>query len=174
MSYSIYKPLNFIWSFPGNSMLEFACNAGDTGSTPGSERSPGEGNGNLLQYSFLGNPMDRGLHGLPSIRFQRVRHDWVTKQKQQILFADFLLIIFASIILNKMACNFSFCLSQFFFFNLFSWPQIMIWKVFLLSSFIKVSTFVFVIFFGYAFCEFIFLNSWDECLAHGCLVFLLF
>ena len=36
------------------------ANAGDTGSTPGSGRSPGERNGNLLQYSCLGNPMDRG------------------------------------------------------------------------------------------------------------------
>ena len=32
----------------------------DAGSIPGSGRSPGEGNGNLLQYSYLGNPMDRG------------------------------------------------------------------------------------------------------------------
>ena len=32
----------------------------DLGSIPGSERSPGEGNGNLLQYSHLENPMDRG------------------------------------------------------------------------------------------------------------------
>ena len=32
----------------------------DAGSTPGSGRSPGEGNGNPLQYSCLGNPMDRG------------------------------------------------------------------------------------------------------------------
>ena len=39
------------------------ANAGgvrDAGSIPGSGRSPGEGNGNLLQYSYLGNPMDRG------------------------------------------------------------------------------------------------------------------
>jgi len=33
---------------------------GDTGSIPGWGRSPGEGNGNPLQYSCLGNPMDRG------------------------------------------------------------------------------------------------------------------
>ena len=33
---------------------------GDAGSIPGSGRSPGEGNGNPLQYSCLGNPMDRG------------------------------------------------------------------------------------------------------------------
>ena len=36
-------------------------NARDTGSIPGSERSPGEGNGNPLQYSCLGNARDRGL-----------------------------------------------------------------------------------------------------------------
>ena len=35
-------------------------NAGDVGSIPGSGRSPGEGNGNPLQYSCLGNPMDKG------------------------------------------------------------------------------------------------------------------
>ena len=45
------------------------ANAGDTGSIPGSGRSPGGGNGNLLQQSCLGNPMDRGaqraiVHGV--------------------------------------------------------------------------------------------------------------
>ena len=39
---------------------EFACQAEDLGSTPGSGRSPGERNGNPLQYSCLGNLMDRG------------------------------------------------------------------------------------------------------------------
>ena len=37
-----------------------ACSAGDPGSIPGSGRSPGEGNGNSLQYSCLENPMDGG------------------------------------------------------------------------------------------------------------------
>ena len=37
-----------------------AYNAGDLGSIPGLGRSPGEGNGNPLQYSCLKNPMDRG------------------------------------------------------------------------------------------------------------------
>ena len=36
------------------------ANEGDAGSIPGSGRSPAEGNGNPLQYSSLGNPMDRG------------------------------------------------------------------------------------------------------------------
>ena len=45
------------------------ANARDTGFVPGSGRSPGEGNSNPLQYSHLGNPMDRGawrvtVHGL--------------------------------------------------------------------------------------------------------------
>ena len=39
---------------------ETACNVGDPGSFPGSGRSPGEENGNPLQYSCLENPMDRG------------------------------------------------------------------------------------------------------------------
>ena len=39
---------------------ETACNAGDLVLIPGLEKSPREGNGNTLQYSFLGNPMDRG------------------------------------------------------------------------------------------------------------------
>ena len=44
-------------------------NSGDVGSIPGLGRSPGEGNGNTLQYSCLGNPMDRGtwqtrVHGV--------------------------------------------------------------------------------------------------------------
>ena len=36
-----------------------ACSVGDPGSIPRSERSPGERNGHLLQYSLLGYPMDR-------------------------------------------------------------------------------------------------------------------
>ena len=47
--------------FPGGSEVKaYACNAGDLDLIPGSERSPGKGNGNPLQYSCLGNPIDRG------------------------------------------------------------------------------------------------------------------
>ena len=53
--------------FPGGSEVKAsACNAGDLGSIPGSGRSPGEGDGNPLQYSRLENPMDRGAGGLQS------------------------------------------------------------------------------------------------------------
>ena len=56
--------------FPGGLVVKnLPANAGDTGLIPGSGRSPGEGNGNLLQYSCLGNPMERGawraaVHGV--------------------------------------------------------------------------------------------------------------
>ena len=51
----------------------FACNVGDLGSIPGSGRSPGEGNGNPLQYSSLENSMDEGawwatVHGVAKSR----------------------------------------------------------------------------------------------------------
>ena len=47
--------------FPGGSDGKASVyNAGDRGSIPGSGRSPGEGNGNLLRYYCLENPMDRG------------------------------------------------------------------------------------------------------------------
>ena len=51
-----------IKGFPrGPDGKESACNAGDPGSVPGSGRSPGEENGNPLQYSCLENSMDRGV-----------------------------------------------------------------------------------------------------------------
>ena len=47
--------------FPGGSVVKnLPASAEDTGLIPGSGRSPGEGNGNPLQYFCLGNPMDRG------------------------------------------------------------------------------------------------------------------
>ena len=59
---------------PGGSKgKESACNMGDRGLISGSGRSPGGGNGNPLQYSCLGNPMDRGawwatVHGVAKSR----------------------------------------------------------------------------------------------------------
>ena len=59
--------------FPGGSVVKnLPANAGDAGSIPGSVRSPGKGNGNPLQYSCLGNPMDRGawqttVHGVVKV-----------------------------------------------------------------------------------------------------------
>ena len=50
-----------LMDFPGGSEVKAsACNVGDPGLIPGSGRSPGEGNGNPLQYSCLENPMEGG------------------------------------------------------------------------------------------------------------------
>ena len=64
-----------IWfGFLGGSEIKVSSwNAGDQGSIPGSGRSPGEGNGNPLQYSCLENPMDGGdwwatVHGVAKSR----------------------------------------------------------------------------------------------------------
>ena len=67
--------------FPGGSEVKAsACNAGDLSSIPGSGRSPGEGNGNPLQYSRLENPMDRGAWWATVHGIARVRHDLETKR----------------------------------------------------------------------------------------------
>ena len=67
--------LGFIGGSVAKNLL---ANAGDMGSVPGSGRSPGEGHGNPLQYSCLGNPMDGGdwwatVHGVA-----KVGHDLAT------------------------------------------------------------------------------------------------
>ena len=60
--------------FPGGSMVKnLPANSGDVVSIPGSGRSPGEGNGNPLQYSCLGNSMDTGV-------WQATVH-WVSKSQ---------------------------------------------------------------------------------------------
>ena len=51
----------YTYGFPGGSEVKASASyVGDPGSIPGSRRSPGEGNGNPLQYSCLENPMDGG------------------------------------------------------------------------------------------------------------------
>ena len=75
-----YTVLCIKWEFPRSSVgKQSACSAGDQGLISVLGKSPGEGNGNPLQYSCLENPMDRGawparVHGVT-----RVRHDLVTK-----------------------------------------------------------------------------------------------
>ena len=58
---------------------ESACNARDPGSIPGSGRSPGEGNGNPLQYSCLENPANRGAWQATVHGITRVGHNLATK-----------------------------------------------------------------------------------------------
>ena len=54
----------------GSAGQESTCNAGDLGLIPGLGRSPGEGNGYLLQYSDLANSMDATAHGVAKSRTQ--------------------------------------------------------------------------------------------------------
>ena len=59
MESNLYFYNNLSKGFPGGSEVKAsASNTGDPGSIPASGRSPGEGNGNALQYSCLENPMD--------------------------------------------------------------------------------------------------------------------
>ena len=70
MGWDFYSSVKFIEDFPGGSGVKNpSANAGDVGLVPGSGRFPEEGNGYSLQYSCLGNPMERGawwatIHGV--------------------------------------------------------------------------------------------------------------
>ena len=76
----ILETTQVFMGFPDNSGgKESTCNTGDLGSIPGLGRSPGEGNGSPLQYSYLGNSMDRGAWRATVHKLQRTGHDWVTK-----------------------------------------------------------------------------------------------
>ena len=72
---------------------ESAFNAGHLGLIPGLGRSPGEVNGNPLQYPYLENPVDRGawqtrVHGVA-----RVGHDLTTKERERERCNDSLLVV---------------------------------------------------------------------------------
>ena len=93
----IYVNENIYWlyicyqGFPGGSdSKESACNVGDLGLIPGSGRSPGEGNGNPLQYSCLENAMDGGAWQSPVHGFA----------KSQTRLSDFTITIYLYNILN--------------------------------------------------------------------------
>ena len=78
----LYNSFRCLWilnlattSLVAQTVKASAYNAGDPGLIPGSGRCPGEGNGNSLQYSCLGNPMDRGASW---ITVYRVAKKWDT------------------------------------------------------------------------------------------------
>ena len=73
---------NHLWLCCGTEVKVSACNVGDLGSIPGLGRSPGEGNGNPLQYSCLENPVDGGawwatVHGVAKSRTRLSDFTWV-------------------------------------------------------------------------------------------------
>ena len=73
------KCSGYCWcqSFPYGSVVknppDKAGDPGDSGSIPGLGRSPGQGNGNPLQYSYLGNPVDRGAWRATVLRAAKSR-----------------------------------------------------------------------------------------------------
>ena len=74
--------------FPGGSVVNnLPAEAGDLGLISGLGRSPGEGNGNPLQYSCLADPMNREPGGLQFMGSQCVRYNLATKQQQETKYA---------------------------------------------------------------------------------------
>ena len=72
----------FTTGFPDGSVVKnLPANAGDVSLIPGSGRSPGEGDGNALQYFCLGNPMDRAAWRAIVHGGKAVGHNLVTKQQ---------------------------------------------------------------------------------------------
>ena len=91
--YLIYLFLDFLDSSVSE---ESACSAGDLGSIPQFERSPGEGNGNPLQYCCLENPMDKGAWRTTVHGIKRVGHDLETKPQTIFIFIEVQLILIFS------------------------------------------------------------------------------
>ena len=75
-SFFLLKNLGFPGGTVAKSSAASARDMRDMGSVPGLGRSARGGNGSPLQYSCLGNPMDRGAWRLQSVESRRVRHDW--------------------------------------------------------------------------------------------------
>ena len=74
---------SYRWGLPWClSSKESTCQCKRCNLIPGSGRSPGGGNDNPLQYSYLRNPMDRGAWRATAHGVARVRHDLTTKQQQ--------------------------------------------------------------------------------------------
>ena len=77
------------WGFlSGSDDKESTCDAGHLGFIPGWGRSPGEGNGNPLQYSCLENPHEQRSLADYSPWVKRVGHDWATKHSIAQIFSD--------------------------------------------------------------------------------------
>ena len=91
-------------SFIGLAVKNLPANAGDTGSTPESGRASGEGNGNLLQYSCLENPMDRGawqLMGLQKSQTQLSNYKTTAKMSLKLSLSSTILC-FCGLALNTI------------------------------------------------------------------------
>ena len=100
---------------------ESACNAGNLGLIPGLGRSPGEGNGNTLQYSCLENPMYRGswqasVHGVLGVGHELATKSLPGDTTKIVLKGEFLVTIFSSFLLSSfLPPSLPSFLSSFFF-----------------------------------------------------------
>ena len=74
----MYVPVCYRGFLSGSVIKNLPANAGATGSIPESGRSPGEGNGNSLLYSPLGNPMERGARWA-TVKGSQKSQTWLTK-----------------------------------------------------------------------------------------------
>ena len=132
-SISSYWYTKVCWGLPGGSVdKEPACNAGDArnmGLIPGLGRSPGGGHSNLLQYSCLENPTDRGAWWAMVHRSQRVSYDWSDWAQHAAqgllihLHVDTNLLLFQNYILNFVIME-NHIKSIFFYFKNFNWRLI--------------------------------------------------
>ena len=86
-----YLKFFFFLIFTGSEVKASAWNAGDPGLIPGSGRSPGEGNGNPLQYSGLENPMDRGAW---RATVHRVAKSWTQLSDFSLLLSESIYLFF--------------------------------------------------------------------------------
>ena len=94
--------------FPRSSVgKECACSAGYLGSIPGSDSSPGEGNGNPLQYSCLQNLMNRRGWEATAHGVTRVGHDLVTKPPPPSWLLPPSTVILKKKIKSSIVCTFS-------------------------------------------------------------------
>ena len=98
------------WFSDGSDGKESACNVEDLGSISGLRRSPGEGNGNPLQYSCLENPMDRGawwatVHGVAKSRTRQQLSTMITATKHLFMSLFKVLVIQSC----PTLCNFTDC-----------------------------------------------------------------
>ena len=95
------------WGFPGGSVVKnLLANSEDVSLILTTRRYPGEGNGNPLQYTCLGNPMDRGAWELQSMGSQKSWTQLSNSNKQQeILFATFYKIAINLFIMLLASCT---------------------------------------------------------------------
>ena len=157
-------PSHLVRSFSGGSFgKESACNAGDLGLIPGLGSSPGEGKGNLLQYSCLWRiPWTKEPSRLQPMGSQRVRHDWETNTSIEIL------VLVIKILISK-----NYFSSSVFFVE--SCIAIFSWFIDIGSS--LTSLMMFIIYFEFLFCALSFLilfilgcagSSWLQRLSSRC------